>query len=95
MQSTIALSTGEAEYGALSQAMRTVIPIREAIIDLVNIVRVNGEAGNVFGPYAELSNFRTISHEDNSSALSLTVNQLITSRTKHWCVVPLLLELYQ
>ena len=39
VQSTIALSTGEAEYGALSQAMRTLIPIREAIIDLVNIVK--------------------------------------------------------
>ena len=86
LQSTVALSTGEAEYGAHSQAMRTVIPIREAIIDMVSIVKVNGEVGNVFGPYASLSSFKTIIHEDNSSALSLAVNQRITSRTKHWCV---------
>ena len=39
LQSTIALSTSEAEYGALSQGMRTVIPIRETLLELIKGVK--------------------------------------------------------
>lgn len=87
LQSTIALSTSEAEYGALSQAMRTVIPIRETMLDLINNVdMVDDKGGTPFGTRSELKLFKTRVYEDNSAALSLAVNQKVTSRTKHWAV---------
>jgi hypothetical protein len=87
LQSTIALSTSEAEYGALSQAMRTVLPLREVMIELIKGVdMVNQDCKSVFGTRESLLKFPTSIHEDNSAALSLAVNQKVTSRTKHWCV---------
>jgi hypothetical protein len=87
LQSTIALSTSEAEYGALSQAMRMILPIREAMIELIEHVEAKDDLGNFpFGPRDELLKFKTTIHEDNSAALSLALNQKVTSRTKHWNV---------
>jgi hypothetical protein len=87
LQSTIALSTSEAEYGALSQAMRTVIPVRETMMDLIQSVDMIDSKGNApFGTRAKLKSFKTRIYEDNSAALSLAINQKITSRTKHWSV---------
>ena len=87
LQSTIALSTSEAEYGALSQAMRAVIPIRETLLEMINAVdMVDTNNKRPFGSRKELATFQTVIHEDNSAALSLAVNQKVTSRTKHWCV---------
>lgn len=87
LQSTIALSTSESEYGALSQAMRTLLPIRETMLELIKVVHMVDSEGNApFGSKGELLNFKTNIYEDNSTALSLAVNQKITSRTKHWCV---------
>ena len=87
LQSTIALSTSEAEYGALSLAMRAVIPIRETLLELIKTVdMVDDQGGWPFGTRDELLKFQTVIHEDNSAALSLAVNQKVTSRTKHWCV---------
>ena len=87
LQSTIALSTSESEYGALSQAMRTLIPIRETMLEIIETVNMQSSNGdNPFGTRLELSKFKTQIYEDNSSALSLAVNQKVTSRTKHWCV---------
>ena len=87
LQSTIALSTSEAEYGALSQSMRVVIPIRETMLELVKGVDMMDNEGNYpFGPKSELKEFKTLIHEDNSAALSLANNQKVTSRTKHWAV---------
>ena len=87
LQSTIALSTSEAEYGALSQAMRVVIPVRETMMDLIKAVDMIDDKGNApFGTKEDLKLFKTRIHEDNSAALSLANNQKITSRTKHWAV---------
>ena len=87
LQSTIALSTSEAEYGALSQAMRAIIPIRETLLELIRAVDMVDIKNNYpFGNRDNLCSFKTIIHEDNSAALSLAVNQKVTSRTKHWCV---------
>jgi hypothetical protein len=88
LQSTIALSTSEAEYSALSQAMRALIPIRETmletIIEVVNMTDSEGE--EIFGTRSNLHSFKTNIHEDNPIALSLAINQRVTSQTKHWCV---------
>ena len=87
LQSTIALSTSEAEYGALSQAMRAVIPIRGTLLEMINTVEmVDAKGKRLFGNKEELLKFPTLIHEDNSAALSLAVNQKVTSRTKHWSV---------
>ena len=87
LQSTITLSTSEAKYGALSQAMRTVIPIRETMLELINNVdMVDDKGGTPFGTRSELKLFKTRVYEDNSAALSLAMNQKVTSRTKHWAV---------
>ena len=87
LQSTIALSTSEAEYGALSQAMRAVIPIRETLLEMIEVVdMVDANGKHPFGMKDRLTKFQTVIHEDNSAALSLAVKQKVTSRTKHWCV---------
>ena len=87
LQSTIALSTSEAEYGALSQGMRTIIPFRETLVELINEVKAVDNKGNYpFGTNDVLKKFPTVIYEDNSTALSLAKKQKVTSRTKHWCV---------
>lgn len=87
LQSTIALSTSEAEYGALSQAMRTLIPIREVVHELIsNVDAVDASGQACLGTRNQLLEFSTRIYEDNSTALSLALNQKVTSRTKHWCV---------
>ena len=87
LQTTIALSTSEAEYGALSSAMRVVLPIRDVVLELLNCVDLVDSYGtSIFPDTSDPSAFETFIHEDNNTALSLAVNQRITSRTKHWCV---------
>ena len=87
LQTMVALSTSEAEYGALSQAMRVVIPMRETLLEMIDQVEGVDVSGNKpFGSKEQLKKFPTYVYEDNASALSLAVNQKVTSRTKHWCV---------
>ena len=87
LQSTIALSTSEAEYGALSQAMRIVVPIRETMLELINNVDMIDDRGHSpFGNRSTLRLFKTRIYEDNSTALNLAIKQKVTSRTKHWAV---------
>ena len=83
----IALSTSEAEYGALSLEIRAVIPIRETMHEMIEIVNmVDAHSKRPFGSQLELRSFPTVIYEDNSSALGLAVKQKVTSHTKHWCV---------
>lgn len=87
LQSTIALSTSEAEYGALSQSMRTLLPIQETILGMIKSVdMIDSDETLPFGSKEDILRFCTYIHEDNSAALSLANNHKITSRTKHWCV---------
>ena len=87
LQSMVALSTSEAEYGALSHAMRAVIPVRETLLEMISKVdMIDSKSRNPFGSKKDICKFPTVIYEDNSSALSLAQNQKVTSRTKHWCV---------
>jgi hypothetical protein len=87
LQSTIALSTSESEYGALSQAMRTLLPIKAMVMELVkNVDLVDNEGTEIFGTRTKVLEFETTVYEDNAAALSLANKQQVTSRTKHWCV---------
>ena len=86
LQSVIALSTSEAKYGALSHAMRAVIPVRETLLEMVTKVdMINSKLRNPFES-KDITKFPTVIYEDNSSALNMALKQKITSRTKHWCV---------
>ena len=81
LQITIPLRTSEAEYGALIQAMRAVIPTRETLLELIKAVgMVDAHGRYPFGDKNKLCSFPTIADEDNFAALSLAVNQKVTSR---------------
>jgi hypothetical protein len=62
LQGDIATSTMEAEYSALSTAMRDLLPFRELLLALSPAITVNGK---------HPTTFRTTVHEDNSGAWSL------------------------
>jgi hypothetical protein len=79
LQGDIATSTMEAEYTALSMAMRDLLPLRELLIALSPSITVNGR---------HPTTFNTTVHEDNSGALSLAKLEpgRNTPRSKHYSV---------
>ena len=71
LQSSIALSTTEAEYVALSQSLRLLLPMQELLAKIIEHVDV---------PPTIRSNESTIKamvFEDNNSALLLATSQLL------------------
>ena len=76
LQTSIAQSTGEAEYIALSQAVRTLLPIRHTLNEILKCV-----AHPKFS-----ASFKSFVHEDNNSALMLATEQRVSPRTKHYAV---------
>ena len=80
LQTTIALSTGEAEYYALSQAMRALLPIRSLLMEMIGFIQLPKDLKQC------AENLQTYAYEDNSSALALATNQHVTSRTRHYAV---------
>ena len=77
LQSTIALSTQEGEYCALSQAMHTIIPIHTILIEISSALSL---------PPSMTASICSRVFEDNNGTLLLAVNQRITSRTKHYLI---------
>mmetsp|Transcript_29932 Transcript_29932/g.72557 ORF Transcript_29932/g.72557 Transcript_29932/m.72557 type:complete len:287 (+) Transcript_29932:40-900(+) len=75
--SKVCLSTLEAEYCALSTALRTLIPIREVCIDLVQFFRIN----DLPHPIVLCTVF-----EDNQGAYLLATSQRLSARTRYFCV---------
>jgi hypothetical protein len=73
LQSEIALSTTEAEYIALSQALREVIPL----------ITLLDEIKEIFPIYNPTPEVHCKVWEDNNGALSLAQNQKFSPRTKH------------
>ena len=80
LQHGICLSTSESEYSALSQNMRVLLPIRDILLEFVQIVKIPSNLHSVN------NTINTTVHEDNSSALLLATNQRITSRTRYYNV---------
>lgn len=79
LQTCISTSTGEAEYVALSNALKTLIPIYNMLKEFIKfIVVTNSISCNI------IRSFPTLVHEDNNSALMLATDQRITARTKHY-----------
>ncbi len=77
LQSEISLSTLKAEYSALSSAMRTLLPLRTMLLEIVAAVKL---------PNTFTSTIKCQVFEDNNGALLLAVNQRITNRTKYFQV---------
>jgi hypothetical protein len=69
------LATTEAEYYSLSHCLRTLIPIRRLLEEL---------ADNLELPLEVKATITSTAFEDNSAALSLAVNQRLTSRTRYY-----------
>ena len=80
LMQSIALSTAEAEYYSLSLAMRALLPIRALLLEMTHNIRMPPDL--VISP----DQFMATVHEDNTAALSLAVNQRVTSRTRHYHV---------
>ncbi|KAG7370589.1 reverse transcriptase RNA-dependent DNA polymerase [Nitzschia inconspicua] len=79
LQGDIATSTMEAEYSALSSAMRELLPFRELLLALAPFIGVKADHSTVF---------RTTVHEDNAGALALAHLEpgRVTPRSKHYAV---------
>ena len=73
LQTEIALSTTEAEYIALSQAMRDVIPLMTIIEELSEVLKIKKEKPKIFCTV----------FEDNNGALELAKTPRMRPRTKH------------
>ena len=78
LQSSISLSTQEAEYNAFSQSVRTLLPIQNLSSEAVTHF--------TFRPGLAPPSIYTVMYENNNGALSLALNQRLTSRTKYYHV---------
>jgi hypothetical protein len=77
LQTEISLSTLEAEYSALSSSMRTLLPLRSMLIEIIEGVKL---------PHIFESTVKCQVFEDNNGALLLATKQRITNRTKYFQV---------
>jgi hypothetical protein len=77
LQTEIALSTTEAEYIALSQSMRELIPLRRLLLEIVTEMKLPGVQDSVV---------KSTVFEDNNGAIATATAVKMTPRTKHIAV---------
>jgi hypothetical protein len=77
LQTEIALSTTEAEFIALSQAMRELIPARRLLAEISEKMRLQGDSPVLI---------KSTVFEDNNGAISTAKAVKMTPRTKHIAV---------
>jgi len=77
LQDSIAASTCEAEYTALSSALKVLLPLKRMLQEITAALRI---------PDLIRSTIRATVFEDNQSALYLATNQRITNRTRYFLV---------
>jgi hypothetical protein len=77
LQTEIALSTTEAEYIALSQAMRELIPLRRLLLEIVTAMKLPGITHSLV---------KSTVFEDNNGAIATATAVKMTPRTKHIAV---------
>lgn len=73
-QTETSLSTLEAEYIAFYSAMREILPMRQKLIELGNLMKADLEA---------VGHIHSVIFEDNNGALNLSNYPKITPRTNH------------
>jgi hypothetical protein len=81
LQTSIAQSTGEAEYIALSQALRALLPIHHTLAEILITIKIDTNFDT-----SVKNQFITQVHEDNNSALMLATENRLSPRTKHYAV---------
>ena len=74
LQKEIALSTAEAEYIAMSQAMRDLLPMRAQFKELVTGLKLDA---------IRATSFKSTVFEDNNACLSMAKSPKMSPRTKH------------
>lgn len=77
LQNSISASTLEAEYNALSYALKTLLPLKRTLLEVVNALDL---------PSTVRTSVRARVFEDNQGAYYLATNQRITNRTKYFLV---------
>ena len=77
LQTEIALSTTEAEYIALSQAMRELIPLRRLLLEIITAMKLSGVTDSLI---------KSTVFEDNNGAIAMATAMKMTPRTKHIAV---------
>jgi len=77
LQILIALSTLEAEYIALSTAMRDVLPMQDMLKDVAKELKLD---------IKDVSDIKSTIFEDNNGCIGLASSPRITPRTKHIAV---------
>jgi hypothetical protein len=75
LQTEISLSTLEAEYAALSNSLKSLLPLKRLIEELISVMQLPKELGTTVKARA---------FEDNQGAYYLATNQRITNRTKYF-----------
>eukprot|EP00978_Attheya_sp_CCMP212_P011088 scaffold27118_cov29-Attheya_sp.AAC.2 len=78
LQTQITICTQDAEYQALTTAMRVVIPLRQQLAQVLSHV--------IAEPREPRTLIRATVFEDNNGALSIAVNQRITNRTRYYLI---------
>ena len=77
LQTEIALSTLEAEYIALSQSMRELLPLRRLLKEVGEKMKLD---------FVKSGTLKSTVFEDNNGALGLATSPKLTPRTKHIAV---------
>ena len=77
LQNSISASTLEAEYNALSYALKTLLPLKRTLLEVVNALDL---------PNSIRTSVRARVFEDNQGAYYLATNQRVTNRTKYFLV---------
>lgn len=87
LQTQIALSTCEAEYIALSQSMRDLIPIRETLKEIMTVVfevELTPTCSTYSKSFQDVQAIPTSNvYEDNAACLKLAMMPKLSPRTKH------------
>ena len=78
LQTCIANSTLEAEYIAMAQAMRELVPMRRLLQEIVSVTDPENSSHNTL--------FKSTLFEDNNGAISTATAPNLTPRTKHIAV---------
>jgi len=77
LQTEIALSTLEAEYAALSYALRTLLPLKRMLKEVAHAVQL---------PQDVVATILAEVFEDNQGCVALATNHRLTNRTKYFLV---------
>ena len=75
------MSTAEAEYFALSQSLRVLLPMQEFLLDIIKHVDVRR-------PFKSIDSVvKATLFEDNNNALQLATTHRITNRTTYYIML--------